>query len=51
MKLDEYEGKQTIKVNVNAFDVKPAVDHQMVAKAKQDFAKVVQPPVEDDLPF
>ena len=54
VKLDEYEGKQSIKVNVNAFDVKPALDHPTVAKAKQDFAKIVResaPSVEDDLPF
>jgi hypothetical protein len=53
VKLDEYEGKQSIKVNVNAFSVVPAVDHQMVAKAKQDFATIAQDPAKsvDDLPF
>ena len=53
VKLDEYEGKQSIKVNVNAFSVVSAVDHQTVAKAQQDFAKIVQDsaPSVDDLPF
>jgi hypothetical protein len=53
VKLDEYEGKQSIKVNVNAFSVVPALDHQTVAKAQQDFAKIVQDsaPSVDDLPF
>jgi len=53
VKLDEYEGKQSIKVNVNAFDVKPALDHQTVAKAQQDFARIAQESAQsvDDLPF
>ena len=53
VKLDEYEGKQSIKVNVNAFDVKPALDHQTVAKEQQDFARIAQESAQsvDDLPF
>lgn len=53
VKLDEYEGKQSIKVNVNAFSVVPAVDHQTLATAKQDFAKIASESVSsvDDTPF
>jgi len=41
-KLEEYEGKPSMKVNVNATKILAAVTHQMAAKASQDFAKIVQ---------
>jgi hypothetical protein len=55
-KLEEYEGKQQMKVYVNATQIRPALDHVAVVRAQNEFAKIVQDSVksatvEEELPF
>jgi hypothetical protein len=56
-KLEEYEGKQQMKVYVNATQIRPALDHVAVVRAQNEFAKIVQEsapsvaPDDIDLPF